>query len=67
VAAGDQRADQVVPDLATGTGDEDLHGRRIIDRTSSVGKPPGSPCAVGSRARLTTGARAAPPRARASS
>jgi hypothetical protein len=40
VAARDQRADQVMTDLAAGAGEEDLHAGRIIDRTSSRGKPP---------------------------
>jgi hypothetical protein len=32
VAASDQGADQVVTDLAAGSGEEDLHEARIIDR-----------------------------------
>jgi hypothetical protein len=39
VAASDQGADQVVTDLAAGSGEEDLHEAPIIDRASSAGKP----------------------------
>jgi hypothetical protein len=38
MAAGRQRADQVVTDLAAGTGEEDLHAVRIIDRAALCGK-----------------------------
>jgi hypothetical protein len=49
VAAGDQRADQVMSDLSTRSGEEDLHEARIIHCSSSGGKA--ATVAIGARGR----------------